>query len=360
MKLGMIIEEYEDLDQICRSLEVESFIPWFAKNNTETYIINVLDDPFNGDFIKARDTKNNSKVILEPEDLEVIYYGITGQKIYLPNGNLNSLDENLEKITNSIEFFSKYPHIQISNSREAMVFGLSKDYLLKLKKNGISIVDTVEIKSKKELYDLTLFEKDLILKPKIAERGNGSVVVKDLDSEDKINNYSKKFLDYKKFENNDLYSQIRNRQGLIAQEFNSDFITTGEKKIYYVDGNITVSRRNEPNGICKMGDLNFRKNLVEKKYYPTKAEKNFVYELAEFLNSQGLKYDYFRADIIGNGSKETIKLNELELINPCSSAGHNPDNKLCFNPTYSQTEVDYHNNSLLNAFRKKCYNEVLK
>ncbi|MFP4189531.1 MAG: hypothetical protein ACLFSL_00665 [Candidatus Woesearchaeota archaeon] len=354
MRLGLMIEGFWKDGKIERSLEVENFIPWFAENNEETFIINLLDSPFSGDHVHVTEASSGSQSYIPIASLDVVYYGITGQKINLPDGSLNSLDENMELISESLDILSRYPSVRISNPVETMLFGISKDYLFTLKANDIPIVDTTNIASKDDLRHVVANTSDYVIKPKIAERGNGSVMSWELDDDRKIRDYAKRFLYDVPARGSSFLERIRSRQGLIAQRFNRFFTTIGEKKIYYVNGRITVSRRNEPTVSCDSASLDFRKGLVERIYEPTDDEKRFVYDLAETLQSIGLDIDYFRADIIGDGTYDTIRLNELELINPCSSAGHNPSNPKTANPKYPEEIVDMHNTSLLDAFWARC------
>lgn len=357
MRLGLIIEGFYEKGKIKRSLEVENFIPWFAENNEHTYVINILEDPFDDGLVAARDAATDKEMLIPIESLDTIYYGITGQKIELPSGGLNALDENLEKILQSFEIFSEYPTIKISNPISTILHGLSKDYLHRLIAAGVPTIETLDITSREELSYIAKSGKNLIVKPKISERGNGSVIASKLDTEEKITDYAERFLEYETQTASDLVSEVRNRQGIIAQEFNPYFVTVGEKKIYFVNGDITVARIHEPKGDKSPNSLEFRKGLVERIYHPTNDERKFVHELSNYLKDEGLDFDYFRADIVGDGTESTTRLSELELINPCSSCGHNPDNLESINPKYPQKDVDNHNNALLQAFKKRAMKE---
>ncbi len=350
MRLGLVIEGFWKDGVVYRSLEVESFIPWFAENNDETYIINLLEEPFEDDMVRVMDAKSGELQRIPIGSLDVVYYGITGQKIHLPDGRLNSLAENLDLVLKSLETFSEYPGVKISNPPDTMLFGMSKDYLFKLSELDIPIVETIDISSIADLKSAIALGDDIVIKPKIAERGNGSVMSYELRDEGAIREYAMRFLKHPISNTGSMMDNVMSRQGLIAQRFNPLFTTIGEKKIFYVNGKITVSRRNHPTLSFSQPSLDFRKGLVERIYEPTEDERRFVDKLAGSLENLGLDVDFFRADIVSDGTYDSIRLSELELINPCSSSGHNPKNPATANPTYPEEKVSEHNRALLNSF----------
>jgi len=353
---------------LLRSLEVEKFIPDIANLHPNTYVINILEDYINSDgTITVYKASDDSKVKLPLSSLDVIYFGNTGQKMYV-QPNYNSLISNLETLCSFFDVLKAYPSISTSNPVETMLKFVSKDYLFDLQEAGIPVSKHSPIKRVDSFQDFEELKKvsnnqniEYIVKPLIAERGNGSKVLSEI-SDDKM---KQMLLDVKnKLSSLDdsTYGSVMSRQGFIAQPFNEDYIVHGEKKIFVVDGEITLARKNEfgvTNGQNYFGSLQFRNKLREKVYVPTIAEVEFVQKVSNYLKSKNIDFDYFRLDVVGNGTEKQTYLNELELFNPCSSAGHNVLNPMSGNPSYLQNVIDNHNKKLLTVFEKR-FSSVLE
>lgn len=373
--LGMVIEQLpSDVDKpysylhetgFLRSLQVEDFIPEMASRHQHTYLINILENPVNGDgTINVYRALDNHPMTLPIISFDIVYFGNTGQKMYV-EPHFNSLESNMEKICELLDILSSYD-IKISNPKDTMVKFAAKDYLLELQEAGLPVSKgghLVRLNNMEDFMALKEISKQLgveyIIKPLISERGNGLKILSSLDAS-AIKELLHKFVETKFPIDNTTYSLIMNRQGLIAQPYNQDYITHGEKKLFYVHDDITFSRIHfTSNEKVKSNskDLKFRNFQQKLAYTPTLDEVALVHKVAAHLREQEIPFDYFRLDLVGDGTQGNIFINELELFNPCSSGGHNKLNPKISNPDYPIESTQKHYRNLFRAFEKHVHKE---
>lgn len=347
MKIGLVMEYVLTPDGYEFSEEIQEFVEWLSHKKEDFFAIHPANQDAKSENFKVLNIKSKNEELLPIDDLSSVYFGGSSQKMYKLQIS-NSLTENLSNIANLIDILKQKPNIYCVNSLDAIVYNFSKDYIFKLAKLGLPVVNTVEITSFDQLKSNVSSNSRIISKPKISERAVGAVPLRYFHNQKngELNEYFNKYVAYAKLPINGTISTIMNCQGLIIQEFQDEFVNIGEKKFFMIDGDLTVARKNKPQNSRKSDvDLfSFKEGGYIVRYDPTPYEIDFAKDVYKSLSKIGKEFRYVRIDIIGD-KQFGLKISEVELINPCSSTARK-------NSLYTKEEVNNHNSRIYDALVK--------
>ena len=319
MSICFIAEHYDIKGKTEFSEEIEEMIDWFANKNSEVAVINPLNYKIQEDHISGYNPAKNKKIMLNFKDISSLCFLTTSQKFYQQSID-NALTNNLGQICELIESLPKNgSSIRSVNPIESILWGLSKHYFIELQSLGLPFIESKDIRNLEELLELSKSDKIWLAKPKIAERGNGIVILNG-QSEEFLSQYYQKYMKSNASAKT-LYEKVMQRQGIIAQEFNEDFKKYGEKKLFVIKGEVVLARRTYPLDPTSFGNnlVIYGKGTETEKYEPSAVEKKLAAKVFEMI-SKIQAVEYMRVDITGDKiSYDSLKINEIEVINPCSA-----------------------------------------
>lgn len=220
--------------------------------------------------------------------VDIVYIGQLGE-IYKNKKNFLDFLGSLEKFKG-----------QVINSVPIMKNNLSKQYLLDLQKDGISVVPTLDVDNSYSISDLKNLEfpnygkqiDGIVLKPKVfGEQGNDVVKLEDFPTEEKLQEY------------------FSNSGEVIAQPLIREIFKKGENQIIFVGGKVSHAI-NKFTGTFK---VNFCETRKYAKHIPTLEELELCNKAFSTLN---VTPNYARVDIIPS---DKPLISEIEMLNPSCS-----------------------------------------
>jgi glutathione synthase/RimK-type ligase-like ATP-grasp enzyme len=340
MKIGYVGEYLFKEGKHHFSEEAFSFINFF-KPQHDLYVIKTSDPKMKGDYIQAMCLNDQHVDGVDIGSFDAIYFGLVGHKIIRYNLD-NGLTNEIEDVCKILDGFKSYrgKGVSLVNPAETITSNMSKEYILNLSRNThLPFIPTKKIESLEELFQLKKEKKKFIVKPLISERANGTYVLNDM-GEEEIKQYFDKF-NGKDNESELSYSGVMDSQGIIVQPYNKGFMRSGEKKIAVVDGEVTLSRRTVPlksgNKYSIVAPTNGAKM---ERYDPTPQEKELVLCAYEAF-SHFYPAHFVRVDLVG--AKSSLRINEIEAINPSFTTRFD---------FFSKDELNNHHQRLLDSFQK--------
>jgi glutathione synthase/RimK-type ligase-like ATP-grasp enzyme len=322
------------------SEEASSFINFFNLEH-ELYVIKTSDPKMKGNYIQAMCLNDQHIDLVDIASFDAIYFGLIGHKIIKYNLD-NGLTNELEDVCKILDGLKSYEgkEVNLVNPAETIISNMSKEYILNLSRNtNLPFIPTKKIESLEELLQLKKEKRKFSVKPLISERANGTYVLNDMN-EGEIKQYFNKFGgNYNESERS--HSNVIDSQGIIVQPYNKGFMRSGEKKIAVVDGEVTLSRRTVPLKSSNKYSIVAPTNGAKmERYEPTSREKELVLCAYEAFSHFYPAY-FVRVDLVG--SKSSLRINEIEAINPSFTTRFD---------FFSKYELDNHHQRLLDSFQK--------
>jgi len=250
---------------------------------------------------------------MDLSDFNSVYFGVAGKK-QLEYGIINGLGDQLLTFSYFLERL-RDADVPMENPLDTMLENITKDYLIDFTKGGkVPVIPTQRVDSLDELRDLSRSDSKYIAKPLLSERAQGTVILNKL-SDSELETYANTYL--KKIDSPmSLYERLLNRQGIIVQPYQEDFLNYGEKKVAVVNGIPTLAKNNSVEG----GELVTVDNGAKINSFDlTDDECDFVKNAYEVFNER-TPASYMRVDFIGDGKNSRV--NEIEAINPNYSTLH--------------------------------------
>lgn len=335
-KLGVVIEYLGEKDKLTYAEENQPFVDWLTENEINAYAIDPTKNSFDGDVANVRKIPGGELETLSLRDFRAVYFGRTGQK-FIEGGVSNSLRENVRDVCRLVEKLK--PHegkVKVVNPLSSMIWNFSKQYLIDLKSTGLPFIPTIEVPSLRKLFDLKNSEEDWLVKPKIAERANGTKMLNEM-TDGELTKYADEYLRHPSGDS--LSNRILQRQGIIAQPFEERFVGDGEKKFFVVGGEITLSRNTV---FSAMKDERYpivstARGARMVRYKPSYAQRDICLNVYDTLQRAGFPADFLRVDMVGIGKDSRIS--EIELINPATGSR--------VQELYTEEELDNHHRRII-------------
>jgi len=340
MKIGVVGESAKDKKGNFHFPEnAAPLLNQLERDGNQIYLLDHRMKYSSPESFPAINLKLNKKENIPIIDLDSIYFGKAGKSITSRN-QYNSIVEQLQSFLDLVEYLQPFENkdnnlgVRFVNPSETLISNINKQYLLDLsKKTDLPIIPTERITSLDRLIELSNKEQKYIVKPLIAERAKGAIILNDKNKEE-LTNY---FNDFSPIESNgsDLYSKVMSHQGLITQPFLEEFNKYGERKIAIIDGEITTSRKiiGSDNGIVSIHTGG--KNYI---YNPSSEEQELAKRAFNEFNKIN-KANYARIDIVGKPGN--LKISEIEALNPSFSDHTFPEETKYHNKVLSKTIESY-------------------
>ena len=221
------------------------------------------------------------------------------------------------------------------NHPETMKYGIKKDYIMELQKNGFPVIpsryfDTTV--SYADLYKATDPTKEYIIKSITGELSNSFAKVENADCVKYYHKDSNTEVETEKVENGEQY--LRRKENLIGgwllQPYYKDILDEGEFQLVFFRD--TFSHGLKKTYKKQIGfDLPSQKQREINLYNPTDEEIDLALRIKDFFEKILLKPIYtFRFDYLKLKNGE-IKILEFEILNPGFFIGYLKDDESKFN-----------------------------
>lgn len=257
----------------------------FEKKDYEIYFVN-WDDYSDGQFSRVYSYNLNSFVESKPLTKKDAIFLYKQEGFVMPE-NVSRFHEMLDELEQTGAFIVNHP--------KTIRWNISKEHVYYLMEKGANVRPVYEIK---DVLDRAEAGENFVVKPKIASRGNGLVVVRSKEDVEKLKN-------------------LPNSHEFIAQEFCSN-IRDGEKSLFFVGldyshGVLKVPNPTNPDEIR----CNKSTGGIVTKYDPTKEEIEYAKALLELIQEE-YPVIYSRIDFAYHDGKPSLI--EAELLNPSAFA----------------------------------------
>lgn len=338
MKLG-VVSAYDSSNPSFPE-EAQPFID-YVKDRHDVHLISPVSYNGQDGVVDSFDVSGSVVTRQKLADFDSIYFGLVGKNILSLN-QTHCFSDQLAQIGSLLSEIETYAPNSLVNPLETIYSNTSKQYLLDL---DLPFISTTRIRDLDDLKTLHSDDQGYIAKPLVAERAQGTIVLDGSLSDQDLESYFHRYHEVQSLIGTN--ENMQPTQGIIVQPYQNDFMTTGEKKVGVVNGNVTLSRVAVPKDSHGYEVVSVSRGARMLPYAVTDLEQELcMHAYSKFNEAFGASY--LRVDLVGEGNH--LKINELEAINPSFATRNGLE-------LYTPEQLRYHNEcleqALLSAVRER-------